>query len=369
MPRNFALRVLFAVFVLSALPALGADSGHKVILLLIDGLRWQDVMRGADPTLMNKENGGVQDVNSLAKRFWREDPIERRAALMPFLWNVVARQGQVYGNRDVNSAMRVENTFHFSYPGYSEMIVGYADPRIDTNQPLPNPNVSVFEWLNTLNPYKNKVAVFGAWDVVRAIVNPVRSKLRVNVGVDPVDFGKMTATQQLLNKLKKDVPAPWGTEPYDALTFYSALEYIKADKPRAVWITFGETDEFAHAGRYDQYLDAAYRTDNMLRTLWETLQSMPEYKDKTTLIFSVDHGRGFGLKDWTGHGASIPGADQTWLAILGPRTKPLGVRRNIPEVTTSMIAATVAASLGENWNNQEPKAARPIPDAVEEAAK
>lgn len=369
MPRNFALRVLFAVFVLSALPALGADSGHKVILLLIDGLRWQDVMRGADPTLMNKENGGVQDVNSLAKRFWREDPIERRAALMPFLWNVVARQGQVYGNRDVNSAMRVENTFHFSYPGYSEMIVGYADPRIDTNQPLPNPNVSVFEWLNTLNPYKNKVAVFGAWDVVRAIVNPVRSKLRVNVGVDPVDFGKKTATQELLNKLKKDVPAPWGTEPYDALTFYSALEYIKADKPRAVWITFGETDEFAHAGRYDQYLDAAYRTDNMLRTLWETLQSMPEYKDKTTLIFSVDHGRGFGLKDWTGHGASIPGADQTWLAILGPRTKPLGVRRNIPEVTTSMIAATVAASLGENWNNQEPKAARPIPDAVEEAAK
>lgn len=51
---------------------------------------------------------------------------------MPFLWDTVATQGQVYGNRVKDSAARVTSSHHFSCPGYREMTVGFADPRIDS---------------------------------------------------------------------------------------------------------------------------------------------------------------------------------------------------------------------------------------------
>ena len=82
---------------------------------------------------------------------------ERRKALMPFLWSVVASQGQVFGNRDLGSDSHVINGLDFSYPGYSETLTGFADPRIDSNKNLPNPNVTVFEWLNAKPEFAGKL--------------------------------------------------------------------------------------------------------------------------------------------------------------------------------------------------------------------
>ena len=43
----------------------------------------------------------------------------------------------------------------FSYPGYSEMFCGWPDDdRIDSNDPVPNPNVSVLEVVNQDPRYK-----------------------------------------------------------------------------------------------------------------------------------------------------------------------------------------------------------------------
>lgn len=365
------LASLLAAACIGSLPAITgppsthqANSGQKVILVLLDGLRWQDVFRGADLELLNKESGGVENVDALKKAYWRENQDERRIALMPFLWGTMAKQGQIYGNRDLESPMRLTNRFHFSYPGYSEMIVGFADDRINTNDPIPNPNTTVFEFLNTQPGFKGRVAVFSVWSVVKAMVVPERSKVPVNAGMAQLDFGKVTPVQQTINGLKRDLHHPWPEDPYDALCFYAALEYLKTDKPRAMWITFGETDTFAHEGRYDHYLNSARASDRMLRTLWETLQSIPDYRGKTTMVVSVDHGRGVAPTAWKSHGASIPGADQTWLAIIGPRTPALGERKNLPEVTTSQIAATVAASVGLDYLPYQPKAAKPISKAI-----
>ncbi|MGI8992391.1 MAG: hypothetical protein ACR2I2_22775, partial [Bryobacteraceae bacterium] len=41
----------------------------------------------------------------------------------------------------------VTNGLNFSYPGYSETLCGFADPRIKSNDKVPNPNVTVLEWL------------------------------------------------------------------------------------------------------------------------------------------------------------------------------------------------------------------------------
>jgi hypothetical protein len=335
---------------------------ESVFLVLIDGLRWQEVFGGADEALLNTQSGGVPEgrLEALKRSYWRESPAERREALMPFLWGTVAKQGQLIGNRSRGSAMNLTNPHHFSYPGYSEMIVGYVDPRIDSNNKVPNPNVSVFEWLHAKPRFRHRVAVFGSWDVVAWIVNRDRCGFFVNVGDEPVTQGRISESQALLNTLKQELHTPWVDWPFDAVTFRSAVEYIRANRPRAFWLTFGETDEFAHEGRYDHYLNATRRTDGYLKALWETLQGMEQYRGRTTLIAAVDHGRGRTPQDWRHHGKDYPGADEVWLAAIGPDTPPLGERSNTPTYTQSQIAATVAALLGEDYSAAVPRAGAPI---------
>src|ERR1051325_3227325 len=149
------LRMFFAIAVLGS-AVLNAQGSHKtenIIFVMTDGLRWQEVFRGADDSLISKKYGKVADVPRLRKDYWRESAEARREALMPFLWQVVAKQGQIYGDRDKHSEAFVTNGLNFSYPGYSETLCGFADPRIKSNDKVANPNVTVLEWLNAKSEY------------------------------------------------------------------------------------------------------------------------------------------------------------------------------------------------------------------------
>src|SRR5688572_5264252 len=81
-----------------------------------------------------------------------------------------------------------------------------------------------------------------------------------------------------------------------------------------------------HGRRYDLYLDAANNSDRYLAELWQTLQKMPQYMGKTSLIVTTDHGRGDTRVDWTDHGKNVPLAEYIWIAVLGPDTPALGAR-------------------------------------------
>jgi hypothetical protein len=130
---------------------------RNVVLIVSDGLRWQEMFTGADATLMDSEHGGIwADPDELRKKFWRDDVAARREALFPFLWGTVAKQGEIFGNQNKGSVARVTNGMAFSYPGYNEMISGHADPRIDSNEFGPNPNVNVFEWLDHLPDLRDR---------------------------------------------------------------------------------------------------------------------------------------------------------------------------------------------------------------------
>jgi arylsulfatase A-like enzyme len=122
----------------------------------------------------------------------------------------------------------------------------------------------------------------------------------------------------------------------------------------------GEGDEWAHAGRYDLYLDATLRADRFIERIWKTLQSIPEYANQTTLLVTTDHGRGATTSDWTDHGRKVPAAETTWMAALGPGIAALGVRSGLT-VTTSQLAATIAAVVGEDFGRAAPAAAPRLP--------
>ena len=329
---------------------------------MTDGLRWQEVFRGAEEALLTKENK-VDDANALKKTYGGDTPEARRQALMPFLWTMIAKNGQIYGNHDKGSDAFVSNTRYFSYPGYNETFCGHADDRIDSNDKIANQNVTVFEWLNRKPAYQRRIAAFTAWDVFPFIINAERSGVLVNSAYSPLTEVSGNPKIDLLNQLKRELPDVWVNEAFDALQFRTALEYLKERKPRILYISMGETDNWAHLGDYPQYLKAAHRVDDYLKLLWETLQSMPEYRDSTTLIFSPDHGRGEG-RNWRDHGSDAPDSKSIWMAFLGPDTPALGERANIPEVKQSQIAATLAALLGEDYLANVPKAGQPVGDVL-----
>jgi hypothetical protein len=334
------------------------DEAH-VVLVTLDGVRWQEVFRGADEALIDKDHGGVEDVAALRARFWRPTAEERRAALMPFLWSVVAKEGQLLGNADKGSVVRVTNGLNFSYPGYSELLCGFADPRVDSNDPRPNPNVTVLEWLHAKDPWRGRVAVFSSWDCFSAIVNETRSGVLVNAGSEPVDWATNDGSARLLNELMADLQSPWTGVRYDAFTQRAALQYVHRTLPKVLYVAFDETDEFAHEGRYDRLLDAIHRVDGYLATLWRTLRQ-GRYRGKTTLIVTTDHGRGDAPIEWKNHGKDVAGSDRIWIAAIGPTTRPMGERAEPETLGQDQIAATIASMLGEDYRAAVPRAGAPI---------
>lgn len=332
----------------------GERKTENVVLVTLDGFRWQEVYGGAEERLISKELGRVEDVADLRKRYWRDTPEARRQALLPFLWGEVAGKGQLIGNAAKGSEARVTNGLKFSYPGYAELLGGFADPRIDSNKKVPNPNPTVLEWMSKRPGFEGKVAAFCAWEVFPAILNRERSGLPTLEGEGGL-YGELAA----------EIPTPWRGCRYDALTFRPALDYVKKQAPRVLYLALGETDEWAHHGRYDRYLEAAAQDDAYLKLLWETLQGMPAYAGKTALLVTTDHGRGHEGAAWRDHGKGVDGAERIWIAAIGPDIPAKGERARIPDVLQSQVAATVAALLGEDYRRDVPKAAAPIAPLLE----
>lgn len=341
----------------------GADpvprSDQNVVYITWDGFRWQEFFGGAQLTYISKD-AGVADVDGVKQRFWREDEQERREALLPFVWTVMAKQGQIFGDQSRNSAARIQNKHKFSYPGYSEMFCGFPDDeRIASNGKFPNPNVTVLEFLNGRPGFDGRVAGIATWNVFPFILNESRAKIYVHAGITPIPGENLSDRQHLLNEMIKDTVVLWPDNQIDAITIQAAREYLILKKPRVLFIGLGETDEWGHGRRYDRYLNAAHQADDFLRRLWSLLQSMPEYKDKTSLVIAPDHGRGATIRDWTDHGAKIEGAEYVWMGAMGPHIPAMGVRSET-EATLSQIAATLARLVGEDFNASSPKSAPPL---------
>jgi hypothetical protein len=359
MTRLFAL----GAGALLMLTAIGASAGEtqNVVLIVSDGLRWQEIFTGADPTLLNdKEGGSWLSDEDLRKRYWRASAAERRAVLFPFLWGTVAKHGQIYGNQLQGSIAQVTNGKAFSYPGYNEMATGYPNDAIDSNEFGPNPNATVFEWLDKFDQFHGRVAVYGTWNVYDNIFNKQRSHLVMQTGWTLPKKPHETPRDALLRELYETTTQFDEEDAPNSFLQIPLLDYVRSDKPRVLFVGYGETDNWAHQGRYDLVLDSAHRFDHFVKQLWDTMQAIPQYRGHTTFIITTDHGRGSGLTEWKEHGVEEKGSENIWIAVMGPDTAPLGERKNIGRVTQAQIAATVAAFVGEDYHAAVPQAAAPI---------
>ena len=341
------------LFALTLMQGFAQLKTENLVIVTLDGFRWQEVFKGIDPVL-SADTLYNRDPKGLREKFWAEDEKERRKKLLPFIWTTVAAKGQLYGNRTLGNNVDNANPYWFSYPGYNEIFTGYPDTAVNSNDKIWNKNENVLEFLHKKKEFAGKIAAFSTWDVFPYILNEQRSGIYVNADVDTIQFNQPGL--QLLNDMQFLSTKPIGVRP-DIITYMAAMEYFKAYQPRILYIAFDETDDFAHGGMYDQYIGSAHAEDAMIADIWRIIQSSPKYRNKTTLLITVDHGRGDKVKsNWKHHGEKIEDAHEIWLAAIGPDTESLGEIAVPGQLYQKQIAATIAGLLGYRFASNHPVA-------------
>ncbi|MBN8863060.1 MAG: alkaline phosphatase family protein [Sphingobacteriales bacterium] len=330
---------------------------HNLIIVTIDGFRWQELFTGADEDLL-RDTRYTADSATMQLLYGGSTAAERRQRLLPFFWNVIAKRGQLYGNRQLGSRVNTANLFSVSYPGYNEIFTGTTDLSISSNARKLNSRINVLEHLDRQSGFTGRIAAFTSWDMFPYILNQERNGLPVNSGYASLKDTLPSATNHAVNVLQEDIIQEKGGTRHDQLTYIAAREYLQTHQPRVLFLGLGETDEYAHRGNYDRYLQQATQIDQMLASLWQWIQTTPGYKDNTTLLITTDHGRGSRDSKWTSHSAFIKGSSQTWLALMGPGLPALGEVKESRQIYQQQLSSVMAALLGERFGNSVPVATR-----------
>lgn len=348
MKKNKHGGLLIFLFILIAPHSFAQQKTENMIIITTDGFRWQEIFGGMDSVIASQKKYTQGDSAGIFKKYWADDGNDRRKKLLPFLWTTVAGQGQVYGNRSFGNKVDNANPYWFSYPGYSEIFCGFVDTLINSNNYKNNPNINVLEFINKQGKFKNRVAAFGAWEAFDRILNKPRCGFPVVAAFEQSGGNNSTPNEQLINAMLNDSYKPWDQdECLDVFTQYEAMEYLKTKKPKVLYIAYGETDEWAHAGSYKSYLEAAHQFDAWLKDIWTYIQSDPQYQNKTSMFITTDHGRGNKIRDqWTGHGSDITDAHEIWFSVMGPDTAPKGEVKKEMQLYQKQFAQTIASLLG-----------------------
>jgi len=366
LPRHFCRATLIA---LCSIPLLFASTAaqparpRNLILITLDGARAQEIFGGLDVEVLRaglKKDERLEDTRAY-KQYWADTPEARRAKVMPFFWTVwMQAHGSIAGNRAGGSNFGITNTHRFSYPGYAEILTGEAhDAVIDSNDNRRYAFPTVLDVLKgrlSLSP--DQVAAFGSWETFRWITSHEEDAFVVNAGYQ--EFASDDSDVQLLSQAQFETQTPWDSVRNDMYTFRLALAHLETARPRVLYLALGETDDWAHDERYDRVLQTLERTDAWFKELWTWLQADPQYRDNTAILVTVDHGRGRTAKDWSKHGDTVDGAQETWLAAIGPDWPRRGEWTEAPDAFTNQIAATAAKAVGVDLREDIPNAGKPI---------
>lgn len=194
-----ALSIFFAVW-------LGLFQSPEIILITLDGVRWQEIYQGTDSLLY-------------------KDKISSRE-LFPNLYNRFVDQGIAIG---ATEPMVASGPNFISLPGYLEITRGYPSSDCQTNSCDPILHESIFFWFNS-------AAVFSSWQNIRKAV-PNKDYIYIDIE----------------SKYRKDY-----------LTEKAAIDYLNCHDPNFIWISFGDMDEWAHANNYNNYLESLKYADKFI---------------------------------------------------------------------------------------------------------
>jgi Type I phosphodiesterase / nucleotide pyrophosphatase len=342
-----------------------AERPRYVILVTLDGVRPEDFFGGMDSVVSATDSlSGIASRDRFRAAYWRPTPEERRRAVMPFFWDSLAPRGMVLGNAAHGSGVTITNTHGFSAPGYQEMLTGQAQPDVTSNDRVRYGHETVLEYARRrLGLRQEQVAVFGSWENFREYAASEEDGVFVNAGYDTIPAAFATPELRRIAVLQSRAEALWDGSRLDAFTGAMALAWLRRYQPRVLYVAMNDTDDLAHSRRYDRVLDAMHGLDGFLWELWQTAESLPALRGRTTLIVTTDHGRGHTPSDWTDHGEDVPGSEHIWLAVIGPWTPDRGELAGVDDVHQANVAGTLLACLGLDVRQWNSTAADAIPGA------
>ena len=138
-------------------------------------------------------------------------------------------------------------------------------------------------------------------------------------------------------------------------------ERMATQKPKMIYAILPHVDSAGHMGDYKTYCDTIKNADSLIWDVWNTVQSDPFYKDKTTLVVTTDHGRHTtGVKDgFVSHGDTCEGCRHVYALMVGPDIKK-GY-----EYKTECYQTDLAPTIGQLMGFATPAAdGKPLMDAL-----
>lgn len=132
----------------------------------------------------------------------------------------------------------------------------------------------------------------------------------------------------------------------DEFTFLVAAEVMRRFAPSLLTITYSDM-EVAHFGSYSLHLAGISTVDRLVYELWDQIQSLPAYKDKTTLFVLPEFGRdldGSTTNGFFNHRQNSESTRLTWMMCLGDAVRKAQIIEN--PINQTDICPTIARLFG-----------------------
>ncbi len=289
-----------------------------IVLLTADGVRWQDVFgpRGTDE--------------------------------LPTLSRLISSDGAAIGAPTSKSAIRASGPAYLSLPGYRELLLGHEPGDCEANDCSPPVERGLVEQLASGDP--GEVAVFASWptvgDALRVNAPGLISTGRKHLlGKDQLEQAGLLESWRSAHG--RSAKPGWGNYRPDAETSEIALAYLQRRQPRFLFLSLGDTDEYAHQGKRDSYWLALRRFDRTVALVEQALNELAAQGGRTLLLITTDHGRAEGFSE---HGAQYPESSRVWLLATGTAVRARGVVESPRERRLRDVAPTVLFAAGRAPN-------------------
>ncbi len=345
--------------------AAGAScEGGSVVLLTLDGVRWQEVFDGVDAR--------VADTHGLR-------PAERVSAreLMPNLHRLIAHDGTALGAGPDATAMRASGPNFVSLPGYIELLTGRASSGCADNDCARVGTATLFDELAANGC--GRAALFSSWSGIGSAASLLAQTALVSAGRYA---GEQRDLLEVDARVSAALTAGEGAGPSagegdfrpDVHTAEAGLAYLQAAHPRFLFIGLGETDEYGHADDYRAYLNALRSADAVIgRVAREVFRQIAAGR-RSTLLITTDHGR---ADSFAPHGGPYAESSRVWLVAAGSGIATRGIAhsgraRHLADVAPTirqLLALPSASSFGSGQVLTELLAAQPQTVATAAAVK
>jgi hypothetical protein len=309
-----------------------ADDGDvgAVVLVVLDGARWQDVLVGADPQLAAEARTTAPSAHEL----------------MPRLHALIADRGAALGAPGHGPPIAASGPNFVSLPGYREIFEGRRSTGCDDNDCGPPPEATVMDEVAARGA-PGDAAVVASWERIERAATVDSSRLVLSAGRSHLSHAEVLCGdgvgRELLEQGAHADPFPgYGDFRPDRLTAAIALHYLETRQPRLMFLGLGEPDEYAHRGDYAGYLRSLRASDAVLSDLFAVLDHMGARGRHTTVLVTADHGR---ARDYRFHGRQFPESARVWLVAAGAGVEARGLAQSLGPHRLADVAPTIRALL------------------------